>query len=98
MKVFLSKFGTTLTSRQLGKECLAAYWHKLSTKGDNEKLELDFMGVNTFSPSWGDEFITPLVDQYGEDVVFLNTEQNLSVKETLKLLQEISHKSFTILS
>lgn len=97
MKILLKKFGTTLTSRQLGKEAFAAFNPQLENFGKNEKLEIDFEGVNTFSPSWGDEFLTPLLERYGSNVVLMNT-QNPSVKETLKLLESISHVKFSSLS
>ena len=96
MNIILKKFGTTLTSRQLGREAFAAFKPNLVELNDDEKLEIDFEGVNTFSPSWGDEFLTPLVNNYGDRVVFKNT-QNLSVKLTLKLLEDINKKSFVIM-
>ena len=96
MKIILKKFGTTLTSRQLGKEAFAALRSQLTELNDNEKLEIDFDGVNTFSPSWGDEFLTPLINKYGKALVLINTQQNLSVKLTLSLLEDINKKSFVI--
>ena len=97
MNIILKKFGITLTSRQLGREAFAAFKSHLAELNDDEKLEIDFEGVNTFSPSWGDEFLTPLVDDYGDRMVLKNT-QNLSVKLTLKLLEDINKKSFVIVN
>lgn len=97
MHIMLKKFGTTLTSRQLGKEAFAAFRPRLADLPSNEKLEIDFEGVNTFSPSWGDEFLTPLVNDYEDRMVLMNT-QNLSVKATLKLLENINKKSFLTVS
>lgn len=97
MKILLQKFGTTLTSRQLGKEAFSAFRPRLDELEKDEKLEVDFEGVNTFSPSWGDEFLTPLAELYDNKIVLQNT-QNPSVKETLKLLEEIGGGKFTILS
>lgn len=95
MHIILKKFGTTLTSRQLGRESFAALKTYLAELNDNEKLEIDFEGVNTFSPSWGDEFLTPLIDIYGDRLVLMNT-QNPSVKLTLGLLEDINKKRFVI--
>ena len=95
MKVELKKFGTTLISRQNGREALAAFQTQLAGLGENENLELDFEGVITFSPSWGDEFLSPLVKQYGSRLVLVNTA-NLSVKATLELLEKINQISFRI--
>lgn len=90
MKITLKKFGTVLTSRQLGKESYAAFQPYLKDTLKNEKLEIDFEGITTFSPSWGDEFLSPLIEKYGKkNIVFLNTE-NLSVKETLKFLEQLN--------
>lgn len=97
MKIELKKFGTTLISRQNGREAFAAFQSQLSVLSDKEKLEIDFEGVITFSPSWGDEFLTPLVKQYGSRVSFINTG-NLSVKATLELLEQINQISFEIKS
>lgn len=62
---------------------------------EKEIVEIDFDGVSTFSPSWGDEFLTPLLDIYGERLILKNTG-NLSVVETLYILQETSGKKFNI--
>jgi len=93
MYITLSKFGTTLTSRQLGKEAYSAFKPSLNDTSKDEIIEVDFEGVNTFSPSWGDEFITPLIKEYNERVV-LRKSDNPSVIETLKLLEEINKTKF----
>ena len=90
MKIYLEKFGTTLTSRQAGKEAFLAFQPPLSEIGVNEPLEIDFEGVVTFSPSWGDEFLTMLHKEFGKRLILKNTD-NPSVKATLKLLEKI-HK------
>lgn len=89
MKIYLKKFGTLLVSRQAGKEAWAAFLPSLSEVGDNETIEVDFEGVVTFSPSWGDEFFTALRARYDRRIVFLHTD-NPSVKATLELLEKIS--------
>ncbi|MBI5753536.1 hypothetical protein HZA40_00125 [Candidatus Peregrinibacteria bacterium] len=93
MKIHLGKFGTTLTSRQLGKEALAAFQPLLAEVKQGELIEVDFDGVNTFSPSWGDEFLTPLEEMYPGKVVLLPTK-NLSVKVTLEILETTNGKKF----
>lgn len=95
MKIALKKFGTTLTSRQAGKEAFAAFGPSLNGISDGEKIEVDFEGVITFAPSWGDEFLTPLVDRYNGNVVLKNTE-NLSVKATVDILEEFGKIKFRI--
>ncbi|OGI16178.1 MAG: hypothetical protein A2Z52_01110 [Candidatus Moranbacteria bacterium RBG_19FT_COMBO_42_6] len=93
MIIELKKFGTTLMSRPAGKEAWAAFQPTLEPVLEDEDVILDFAGVITFSPSWGDEFITPLQERYKERLILKNTA-NPSVRETLKLLEEISQKSF----
>ena len=95
MDIILNKFGTTLTSRQLGKEAYNAFLPYLNSASDKEDIIVDFSGVNTFSPSWGDEFLTKLVKTYKTKLKFINT-QNLSVKSTLKMLEEINDFKFNI--
>ena len=93
MTVELKKFGTILISRQNGREAFAALQSQLTALGENENLELDFEGVITFTPSWGDEFLSPLVKQYTSRLVLMNTS-NLSVKATLELLEKINQITF----
>lgn len=93
MQIHLGKFGTILISRQLGKEAFAAFLPLLAEVKKNEIIEIDFDRVNTFSPSWGDEFLTPLEKMYPGKVVLLPTK-NLSVKITLEMLESINGGKF----
>ena len=93
MRIELKKFGTTLTSRQAGSEAHKALQPTLRDIKEGETIELDFDGVLTFSPSWGDELLTPLVRQFG-DLLILLPSDNLSVQATVKLLEEINKKQF----
>lgn len=95
MKIELKKFGTTLISRQAGQEALAAFSPSLSDIKKDEVIEIDFDGVNTFSPSWGDEFLRPLLERYGANLFLLNTN-NPSVKVTLELLEEANKIKFNL--
>ncbi len=97
MRIELKKFGTTLTSRQAGSEAIKAFQSTLQELKPAEVLEIDFKDVLTFSPSWGDEFLSPLVQQLGDRLVLLPSE-NLSVKATVRLLEEINKRKFKIRS
>lgn len=88
MRIYLKKFGNILTSRQAGREAFSALQTQLKDLKDDENLEIDFEGVITFTPSWGDEFLSPLVKVYNIRLIFLNTK-NPSVKATLELLEKI---------
>lgn len=92
MKIKLKKFGNILTSRQDGREALAAIEPLLLNMSAKEGLELDFEGVTTFTPSWADEFVTKLVDRFGDNVHFINSD-NPSVKLTLELLKKLRGRS-----
>lgn len=95
MNIFLEKFGTTLISRQSGREAFAAFRPTLKDVSVDETIEVDFKGVITFSPSWGDEFLRPLMEEYKNKVVLKNTE-NLSVKATLEILEKIGNMKFNV--
>jgi len=95
MRLQLEKFGKTLISRELGSEAFRAFQTTLVQLPMNEELEINFSGVLTFSPSWADEFLSPLLDKLGERLVLLQSD-NLSVQATLKILQEANKKSFKI--
>lgn len=87
MIIELKKFGTMLVSRQAGRESFAALQPTLRDVKEGEALNIDFEGVLTFSPSWGDEFLTPLGKTYGDRVQLRHTS-NPSVQATLELLRE----------
>ncbi|HOZ55953.1 MAG: hypothetical protein BWY51_00361 [Parcubacteria group bacterium ADurb.Bin316] len=88
MVIALKKFGTILTSRQMGKEASAAFRPSLSNLKKDEIIEIDFEGVSVLSPSWGDEFLTPLILEYKDRLILKNTK-NPSVQATFKTLKEI---------
>ena len=96
MKIELKKFGTTLISRQAGRESFAAFQSTLSELKSNENIEIDFDGVITFSPSWGDEFLTPLLMQLDDRLILLRSD-NPSVKATLDILEQKTKKKFMTL-
>ncbi|MFH1456785.1 MAG: DUF4325 domain-containing protein [Patescibacteria group bacterium] len=95
MTIYLKKFGTLLNGRMLGKEAFAAFVPSLQDVLPNEKIEVDCDGVEVFSPSWADEFLSSLTRQFGERVVLKNTK-NLSVKTTLNFLENINKIKFNI--
>ena len=97
MKIQLEKFGKTLISRELGSEAFKAFQPTLHEISENEDLEIDFSGVLTLSPSWADEFLSPLSNLMGGRLVLLSSD-NLSVQATLKILQEVNKKPFRIKS
>jgi hypothetical protein len=95
MMINMKKFGYVLTSRQAGKDAYAAYLPTLSQIADSDEVIVDFEGVNTFSPSWGDEFLTPLYEQFGRSVKLINTT-NPSVALTIETLEGIHGYKFNM--
>jgi hypothetical protein len=97
MKLQLEKFGTTLISRELGSEAFKAFQPTLRELPKDEELEIDFSGVLTLSPSWADEFLSPLLSQLNDKLLLLPSD-NLSVQATLRILQEANKRLFKIKS
>lgn len=93
MKIEIKKFGTILTSRQSGREAYSAFAPTLAEHKEGEDVIVDFGGVTTFSPSWGDEFLRPLHEYYGEHL-FLTVTENPSVKLSLEILEEANQIQF----
>jgi len=85
MRVELKKFGLILTSRPSGREAFLAAQSYLLPKNAKEIVEINFTGVAVLSPSWADEFLTPLKKKYGQNLKLLPTN-NQSVRETLKTI------------
>jgi len=93
MIINIKKFGTILTSRQSGKEALAAFLPNLDNVPEEEKIYVDFEGIDVFSPSWGDEFLTALQQKLGNRLI-LKKSSNLSVGATLEMLQKVNNTQF----
>ena len=95
MRIELEKFGKTLISRELGAEAFKALQPTLRELSVSEELEIDFSGVLTFSPSWADEFLSPLLHLLGARLIILPSD-NLSVHATLRILEEVNKRPFKI--
>ena len=87
MIIKLNKFGTTLVSRPSGKEAWLAFQSSLIAISDNEDVIVDFEGVAVLTPSWTDEFLTPLQKRFNQRVKLINTN-NASVAATLAILEK----------
>jgi STAS-like domain of unknown function (DUF4325) len=95
MIIALKKFGEILTSRQAGKEAYAAFTPSLTDVGKDERVVVDFSGVHTFTPSWGDEFLTPLLTTFGKRLM-LTHANNPSVVLTIETLEGVHEKKFIV--
>ncbi len=85
MIIQLKKFGTMLISRPSGKEAWLAFQPVLNEHAKDTKIIVDFAGVSVLTPSWADEFLTPLQKRYSGHVRLQNTS-NPSVAATLTIL------------
>ena len=85
MNIQIHKFGTTLVSRPAGKEAWLAFQPSLEHIAEGEKVVVDFQDVTVLTPSWADEFLTPLYSRFGKQVKLLHTT-NPSVMATLSIL------------
>lgn len=85
MIISLKKFGTTLVSRPSGKEAWLAFQPVLNEISKDEEITVDFEGVVVLTPSWADEFLTPLYKRFN-DRVKLRNATNPSVSATLAIL------------
>lgn len=95
MIIELKKFGSTLTSRQNGKESFAGFSPTLNSIDSKEMVYVDFSGVNTFTPSWGDEFLSQLYYKF-KDRLVLKATNNPSVKTTIDILEETNNIKFKV--
>lgn len=95
MDINIAKFGSVLASRQSGKEAYAAFLPTLADLDEKENIFVYFDGVSAFSPSWGDEFLTPLQKRFGNRLTLKQT-QNLSVSLTITTLEKSNGFQFKI--
>ena len=94
MIIQLKKFGQILTSRDDGREAYLALQPNLKDVNTKDNIIIDFDGVKVFTPSWGDEFLTPLFKKFDKNLSLKNTE-NPSVKVTLDILEETNKINFS---
>lgn len=85
MIIKVNKFGTTLVSRPAGKEAWLAFQSTLKNVSEGEEIIVDFENVLVLTPSWADEFLTPLKKRFNDQVKLINTN-NSSVAATLAIL------------
>ncbi|MBI5229886.1 MAG: STAS-like domain-containing protein [Candidatus Magasanikbacteria bacterium] len=90
MRIEIKKFGTILSSRLAGKEAWLAAKAYSVPDSKEENVEIDFSGVQVLTPSWADEFLTPLKKMFGNKIKYM-PYNNPTVKATLEILDE-QHK------
>lgn len=91
MKIELRKFGEILLSRPAGREAALAIKAYLKP-GAGEAIELDFTGVLSVGPSWLDEVLAALRQEYGRERVVCLPAGNPSVIESLRVIDASGRK------
>lgn len=87
MRIEIRKFGDILTSRPAGREAalaMKAYFKP----GPTEIVELDFADVLAVGPSWLDEVLSALRNEFGADRVICLPSDNLSVRQSLDVIDQ----------
>jgi len=86
MTLQMIKFGNVLNSRPAGREAVLRAKQILNGFTDSE-VQLDFSSVEVLTPSFADEFIKGLKNEYTDKkVTYMEFEKNVVIKETLALL------------
>jgi hypothetical protein len=79
------KFGEILVSRPAGREHALIMRSSFRPASEDEPLEVDFAGVRVVAPSWLDEVLTSLREEYGDRVRCLPSN-NASLVQSLETL------------
>jgi hypothetical protein len=95
MIINIKKFGNILLSRPSGKESLMAFLSNFNNISEAENIIIDFSDISTFTPSWGDEFLTALYRKFGNRLI-LKKSSNASVKASIEMLEEANNIKFNI--
>lgn len=88
MILLMKNFGEKLDSRPAGREAWLAIQPRLREISKEETLTLDFADVLLLTPSFADEFVTNILNDFPNRVILLNTQSNITVKKTLEFLSE----------
>lgn len=86
MRIELKKFGTILMSRPAGREAFLVMRAYFKPASSEEKIELDFDGVDVVAPSWLDEVLNGLKESYGKSRIVCLPSSNPTVEESLKAI------------
>lgn len=88
MRVQMQKFGNLLNSRPSAREAVLRIRQIVNGSGEKEGIVLDFSGVEILTPSYADELLDSLWQQYGRDNVAIENAETDTVRDTLKAIEE----------
>ncbi len=86
MTIQIKKYGTFLISRPAGREAFLVMRAYEKPQTSEEKIFLDFDGVEVMTPSWLDEVLTGLKSEYGLERVECLPSTNPTVIESLNAI------------
>lgn len=88
MTLLMHNFGEKLDSRPAGREAWLAIQPRLREMKSEEKITLDFARILLLTPSFADEFVTPLINEHPGRAILVHTQENITVRKTLEFLKE----------
>lgn len=88
MILSMHKFGQKLGFSSSGREAWLAIQPRLRESAPEEEITLDFADVLLLTPSFADEFVTPLMNEYPNPIALEHTNENITVRKTLEFLLE----------
>lgn len=87
MNVAMKNFGDMLMSRPAGREdFLKAKAYIFCDLTPDDIIVLDFKDVNALAPSWADEFLTGIKENFSNKIEYINTDSK-AVSDTLNFLE-----------
>lgn len=96
MILLMRNFGEKLDSRPAGREAWLAIQPKLREAQPDEEITLDFEEVLLLTPSFADEFVTSLINDYPNPIILEHTSDNITVQKTLEFLTKTWKRQPTI--
>lgn len=88
MRIDMSKFGTFLISRPAGREAVLSARAYTIPKDSTDQIELDFSKITVLTPSWIDEFLRGLEENYGKEKIEILPSDNSSVRLAIEAVQK----------
>lgn len=86
MRIEMKKFGNILNGRPAGREAYLRIVQIVNGSGSDREVVLDFSGVEILTPSFADELLHLLRENYGEAGIRLENTESATVRETLKAI------------
>jgi len=93
MTVEMKKFGIVLNGRPAGREAALRLFQIVNGSDNEEKIILDFSGVEILTPSFADELLHLIKDKYGIERIKVENAATPAVRDTISTIEnEPAHK------